>query len=115
MQEKEITIPESRLSHVLDTIEKQRYEILELQAEIKQLYDGCLKCFEVIGLAENGTVKLTKDINIRTIISGSKPTLMLLINSMWSDSAVERISEKFAFLKELMPLFEKISNEQKNK
>lgn len=114
LQENEIVVKKEQLEQLLSVNKRLLAEKQELLAERKQLYHGCIKIFEVIGLAENGALKVSEEVTIKHVIKGAKPTLMLLLNTMWSSTAEEQIKQKFLFLKELFPLFEKMNNEIKS-
>lgn len=114
LKENEIVVKKEQLQQLLYVNKRHLAEKQELLQERKELYNGCIKIFEVIGLAENGKLKISGEVTIKQIIGGAKPTLMLLINSTWSSTAEEKIKQKFSFLKELFPLFQKIDSEIKN-
>ncbi len=104
----EIAVNRDELKNIMNQIE-------ELKAERKQLYHASIQVFEIIGMAEKGELKVQSGgFNFMECIKGALPTLRLIIASIASSRAQEKLAEKFAFFKPLIPLFEKINNEVKN-
>lgn len=108
LQDNEVAVKKTDLKKWVNQIE-------ELKQERKQLYDATIKSFEVIGLIKDGEMKLGKDFSFMELIRAVKPTLMTLIYSAMSKDAQDAIAKKFAYIKELMPLFMKIKNEIEQK
>lgn len=105
MAENEIAIDKNDLNDILNQIEGLKKERLKL-------YEAAIKTFEVIGMAENGKIKVkTGGLSFKDVLSGAKGTINLLIQAGFSKKAEEKLAEKFSYFKEMIPLFEKIEKE----
>jgi len=112
MTDETMTIDKQSFKKMLDKNDADEARIIELEKERVKLYTVAIKTLEIIGMAENGKLKI-KDggLNIRNIISGAKPTISLLIHAQFSAKAEEKLGEKFAYFQDVIPLFEKIEKE----
>lgn len=98
----EIAIQETKLSSLLDQIEN-------LKKDRKQLYEATVEAFTILGMVENGEIQDLQKFGFMSIIRKNRGLLMAMLSGN-----EKLLSEKFAFLKELMPLFKKIQEEIKN-
>lgn len=112
MTDNTMTIDKQSFKKMLDKNDTDEARIIELEKERVKLYVVAIKTLEIIGMAENGKLKI-KDggFSMRSIISGAKPTMSLIIQAQFSEKAEEKLGEKFAYFKDVIPLFEKIEKE----
>lgn len=103
MQENTVNVDKQQLNDLLTQNETQR-------AEIKQLYEACLKIFAMLGLAQDGKVNID-GFSIGQLIKGVKPIALLVMECKFNKSAEKKLVEKFAFFNELIPVFEKYAKE----
>ncbi len=97
-----IEIEKKQLENLLNQIEN-------LKADRKKLYDATLQAFSVLGMVENGEIQDLQKFGFMSIIRKNKGLLMAMLSGN-----EKLLSEKFAFIKDLMPLFKKIQDEIKN-
>lgn len=112
MAENEIAIDKDDLKNILNQIEELKINEANYIKERLKLYEAAIKTFEVIGMAENGKIKVkTGGLSFKDVLSGAKGTINLLIQAGFSKKAEEKLAEKFSYFKEMIPLFEKIEKE----
>lgn len=107
----EIKIPKQQLTELLNKLE-------EKDAELKALYNGSIKVMELVGLAENGKIKaecFEEGANpIPEVIKGGSSIMSLVMQSQTpfiGKKAEAKLTEKFSFFKDLIPLFIKYGNQ----
>lgn len=109
----EIIIDRDRLSDLLA-------RNAEYDNEMRQLYNGVLKIFGFLGLADmdangNEVIKAKvfqeKGLSIRDIGSGLKSSIGLFIQAGISKKAEQKLEERLSFMKPLFPLLEKYARE----
>ena len=109
MTDETMTIDKQSFKKMLDKNDADEARIIELEKERVKLYTVAIKTLEIIGMAENGKLKI-KDggLNIRNIISGAKPTISLLIHAQFSAKAEEKLRPFLAqflnFLQVIYPI-----------
>jgi hypothetical protein len=114
----EIAIDRAQLNKLLSDIKDLRQDNEVKNEEIKQLYQGTIKVFEALGMAENGEVKpalLQDGFKFSMLVSGAKDIFGLIIQSQFSKKAEEILTNKFSAFKTLLPVFLKYSEQFKNK
>lgn len=114
MSDKKIEVPESQLTQLIEKNE-------ELKKDVKQLYDGCIKILELLGLAEDGRFKSEcfgpdSDNPLPQVLK-SAGSIMLLAGQagvpILGKQAEKKLLEKFGFFNPLIPTFLKYGEEFK--
>ncbi len=108
MPEKMIEIEESKLMALLDKNDEQ-------EREIRMLYNSSISVLELLGLAENGRFKSEyfgeDSENPLPSVLKEVGSLMVLCTQaavpVLGKNAEKKLTERFSFFKDLIPVFEK--------
>lgn len=108
IKENQVAVDKTQLTLLLEKNETQA-------AEIKALYDGTIKMFTVLGLADGKRIKTEafgEDGNAMSCLikgGGSIITLAAKAASLgpFGKKAEKELKEKFSFFADLVPMFEK--------
>jgi hypothetical protein len=100
----------NKLDALLNKLEAFKTENTEYKEEITVLRKSIFKILALLGLVNTETNSLKEDIDthyVKYILKALTSVIGLLSTSKFSKSAERELLEKFAFIKELMPIIKK--------
>lgn len=109
-----IEIDKSQLAELLERNQQLQNENNSKDEDIRQLYDACMNIMEMVGVAKDGRVK--KEITepggnaISEVLKEAGSIITLVMKAqvpVVGKKYEEKLADKFAFFKDLMPLFQK--------
>jgi len=116
--EETTTIPKEQLKELLEWNQQLQNTILQKDEEIKAMYFAVMKVTDMLGVSENGIIKPSmKDKNVNPVpevIKAASGLVTLMFQSgmpVIGADAKKKLTEKFSFFGDMLPIFEKYENQ----